>query len=134
MSKGAYIGVDGIARKIKAGYIGIDGIARKIRKAYIGVGGVARPCWTGGELAYWGKKTWATGKANVATAVAGKQYAILAGGSTLFYPTTYYGTTVCYDTSITYHAVENFQNAKESKGTTLGNYAIFAFGRNDKLG
>ena len=42
MAKGAYIGVDNTARKIKKGYIGVDNTARKIKKGYIGVGGAAR--------------------------------------------------------------------------------------------
>lgn len=57
MAKKAYIGIDGIARKIKKGYIGVDGVARKIKKAYIGVGGVARPCWSGGGIDYYGAIT-----------------------------------------------------------------------------
>lgn len=56
MASKAYIGVNGVARKIKKGYIGVNGVARKIIKAYIGVGGVARPCWSGG-LAYYGSVT-----------------------------------------------------------------------------
>lgn len=48
MSNGPYIGIDGKARKIKAGYIGVDGVARKIKVGYIGVNGVARPFWAGG--------------------------------------------------------------------------------------
>lgn len=54
MAKGAYIGVNGLARKIKKGYVGVDGVARKIKKAYIGIGGVARPCWGSGEPVYYG--------------------------------------------------------------------------------
>lgn len=42
MAKGAYIGIGGVARKIKGGYAGVNGVARKIKKAYIGVNGVAR--------------------------------------------------------------------------------------------
>lgn len=42
MAKGSYIGIGGVARKIKGGYAGVDGVARKIKKAYIGVNGVAR--------------------------------------------------------------------------------------------
>lgn len=42
MAKGAYIGVNNVARKIKNGYIGVDNTARKIKKGYIGVSGVAR--------------------------------------------------------------------------------------------
>lgn len=46
MAKGAYIGVDGKARKIKKAYIGVDGKARKIKKVYVGVNGKARLCWS----------------------------------------------------------------------------------------
>ena len=42
MAKGAYIGVNNVARKINNGYIGVDNTARKIKKGYIGVSGVAR--------------------------------------------------------------------------------------------
>ena len=38
----AYIGVDGLARKVKAVYIGVDGVARKVKTGYVGVDGVAR--------------------------------------------------------------------------------------------
>lgn len=48
MAKNAYIGIDGISRRIKAGYLGIDGIARKIKKAYIGIDGVAKELQIGG--------------------------------------------------------------------------------------
>lgn len=69
MAKKAYIGVNGVARKIKRGYIGIDGVARKIKRAYIGVGGVARPCWSGGELTYYGTITpLSSGVENLASA------------------------------------------------------------------
>ena len=37
-----YIGVNGIARKVKAVYIGVNGVARKVKAIYIGVNGVAR--------------------------------------------------------------------------------------------
>ena len=47
MAKGGYVGVSGIARKIKKGYVGVDNISRKIKKAYMGVGGVARLIWSG---------------------------------------------------------------------------------------
>ena len=45
---GFYIGVDGIARKVKGAYIGVDGVARKIKKGYIGdENGIARLCYVG---------------------------------------------------------------------------------------
>ncbi|MDR0929799.1 MAG: hypothetical protein LBM74_08860 [Oscillospiraceae bacterium] len=46
MSKGLYVGADGIARKAKALYAGVDGIARKAIKGYIGdINGIARQFW-----------------------------------------------------------------------------------------
>ena len=47
MANGAYIGVDGVARKVKTPYIGVDGVARKVKTSYIGVDGVARKCFSG---------------------------------------------------------------------------------------
>lgn len=46
MSKGVYIGADGLARKVKTCYIGVNGVARKVKKGYIGVDGVARLYFT----------------------------------------------------------------------------------------
>ena len=41
-----YIGVNGIARKIKKVYVGVDGVAREVKSGYTGVGGVARKCYS----------------------------------------------------------------------------------------
>ena len=80
MAKKAYIGVDGKARKIKKGYVGVDGKARKIKKAYIGIGGVARPCWSGGELAYYGAITaLSSARAGLSATTVGN-YALFGGG------------------------------------------------------
>ena len=38
-----YIGIDGVARKIKGVYVGVDGVARTVKKAYVGdANGTAR--------------------------------------------------------------------------------------------
>lgn len=72
MAKGAYIGVNGVARKIKKGYVGVDGVARKIKKAYIGIGGVARLCWSGElEITYSGNMT------DQIVTMSGQQYRLL---------------------------------------------------------
>lgn len=47
MAKAQYIGVSGVARKIKKEYIGVSGVARKVTKGYIGVAGVARQYFSG---------------------------------------------------------------------------------------
>ena len=49
MAKGQYVGVNGVARKVKQPYIGINNVARKVKTAYIGVNNVARECFSGGE-------------------------------------------------------------------------------------
>lgn len=48
MAKGMYMGVLGVARKIKTPYMGVLGVGRKVKNAYIGVGGVARGCFVNG--------------------------------------------------------------------------------------
>ena len=42
MGKGAYIGVGGVAKKVKKMYVGVGGVAKKVKKAYVGVNGVAK--------------------------------------------------------------------------------------------
>ena len=48
MAKAQYIGVSGVARKVKQPYIGVSGVARKVKNGYIGVSGVARQFFAGG--------------------------------------------------------------------------------------
>ena len=80
MAKGAYIGVNNVARKIKKGFVGVVGVARKIKRASIGIGGVARPCWSGGELAYYGTVTaLATARHSLGATTVG-DYALFGGG------------------------------------------------------
>lgn len=50
MSKSMYIGMDNIARKVKAIYIGIDGVARKVKNGYVGVNGVARQFYKSSKI------------------------------------------------------------------------------------
>lgn len=45
MATGAYVGVNGVARKVKAQYAGVAGTARKVKNGYVGVNGVARKMW-----------------------------------------------------------------------------------------
>ena len=57
MSKAVYVGVDGVAHKVRKMYVGVDGVARKIKKAYVGVGGVARLFYTADVFNYTGMWT-----------------------------------------------------------------------------
>ena len=42
MATGQYIGVNGVARKVKTPYVGVSGVARTVKNGYVGVDGVAR--------------------------------------------------------------------------------------------
>ena len=42
MATGIYVGVNGVAQKVKKAYVGVNGVAQKVKKAYAGVGGVAK--------------------------------------------------------------------------------------------
>lgn len=117
MAKKAYIGVEGIAHKIKKGYIGVDNIAHKIKKAYIGIGGVARPCWSGGELAYYG---------TIAGAAAGlpastKTHAMFISNS----------AALAYDAALTMYTPEKLSLSSSYSAiasTEVGNYGLFGGG------
>ena len=50
MAKGIYIGVNGIAKKVKKLYVGVSGVAKKVKKAYVGVGGVAKLAYTSSNV------------------------------------------------------------------------------------
>ena len=133
MAKKAYIGVDGVARKIKGGYVGVDGVARKIKKAYIGIGGVARPCWAGDSraLAYYGNATALSNKVSFLAATTVGNYALFAGGRK---PSTTVNHTAsktvdAYDTLLTRTSATSLTNDRFNlAATTVGNYALFAGG------
>lgn len=128
MSKGAYIGIDGVARKIKGGYIGVDNVARKIKKAYIGIGGVARPCWSGGELTYYGTTTEPLSMAfyGMGATTLG-DYAIFAGGNG---STSNYNSVVqVYDKNLVRTTANNLNTGRAYlDATTAGGYALFGAG------
>ena len=78
--KALYIGVDGVARKVKKAYIGVDNVARKVKKMYMGVEGVARCIFSGGELSYYGTATsLIQAKGNLSATTVGN-YALFGGG------------------------------------------------------
>ena len=103
----------------------IKEVARKIKKAYIGIGGVARPCWSGGELAYYGAITGLdTGRGAMGTATIGK-YALFAGGRTAAYTEK----VDSYDDSLVKTTPTQLDTARAWMGSaSVGNYALFAGG------
>ena len=132
MAKKAYIGVDGIAHKIKKGYIGVNGVARKIKKAYIGIGGVARPCWSGGELAYYGTATsLSVARQDLAATTVG-DYALFGGGHYVGDDGYLVNSAMvdAYNKSLTRTTATSLRAARpDLAATTIGNYALFGGGR-----
>lgn len=80
MTKRAYVGVSGKARKVKKIYLGVEEKARKVKRGYIGVGGVARPFWSGDGLTHYGTVTpLSRDRYNLAATTVG-DYALFGGG------------------------------------------------------
>ena len=123
MEKKAYIGVNGVARKIKKGYIGVNGVARKIKKAYIGIGGVARPCWSGAGLEYYGEiGSLSVAKKAIAATTVGN-YALFGGGESNSSVVDAYNASLTRSTPTALSVARGRLNA-----ATVGNYALFAGG------
>ena len=115
-----------IARKIKKGYVGIENLARKIKKAYIGIGGVARPCWSGGELAYYGTITGLSAARYWLAATNVGTYALFGGG----YTGSAYPTAVdAYNGSLVRTSTAKLSAGRQAlAAASLGDYAIFGGG------
>lgn len=126
MAKGVYIGVGGVAKKVKKIYFGVGGVARKVKKAYIGVGGVARCFWSGGEVAYYGNAPdMTTGREWSATASIGN-YALIAGGSG---EGGELASVETYNKSLTHSTATDLKEAREYfAGASNGSYAVFGGG------
>ena len=125
MAKGAYVGVDGVAHKVKKIYTGVDNVARKVKKGYVGVGGVARPFFSSDGLEYYGAITpLSLVKESLAATTVG-DYAIFAGGKERNVPTK----AMDYYTKSLVKGTGSLRDAKSDlAATTVGDYAIFAGG------
>ena len=126
MGKKLYYGVEGKARKVKKIYYGVEGKARKIKKMYMGVGGKARPCFTGGELAYYGTITpLSVGKNSLAAANVG-DHALFGGG------TSQNGRNAAvdaYDKDLTRTTPTVLSQARSGlAATSVGDFALFGGG------
>ncbi len=127
MAKKAYIGVGGVARKIKKGYIGVDGIARRVKKAYIGIGGVARPCWSGGELTYYGSAPSLSSAVYMLAATNNKKYALFGGGQSE--GSNVSNTVDAYDKTLAKTVAPTMESVKyEHAAAHTEDYAIFSGG------
>lgn len=135
MAKKALLTIDGTYRKIKKGFITVDTTYRRIKKAYITVGGIWRPCWSGGEVTYYGTATPLSEGRGRLTATTVGNYALFGGG---YRPSKYvenYTSTDAsnvvdaYDTSLTRTTAPNLPyECYWLSSTTVGNYALFGGG------
>lgn len=124
MARRAYVGVEGIARKVKRGYIGVDDIARRIKKIYIGIGGIARPCFSDG-LDYYGTVTpLKTARSRFTPAIA--------GGCALFFSgqteSTLKSDVDVYDPSLIHSVISNSSGRYFYGATSLNDNALYAGG------
>ena len=129
MAKGAYVGVNGIARKVKKIYTGVDNVAKQVKKGYVGVGGVARPFFSAeAGVEYYGAITpLSAARGRLASTTVGN-YALFGGG---------YGskplnkdTVDAYNGTLTRSTPTALSSVKRVlAATTVGNYALFGGGQ-----
>lgn len=120
MAKGAYIGVDGKARKVKKIYIGVNNVAKKVKKAYIGVDGKARLCYSGvGVISYYGEITSLAATMQNPTTASAVNYALFTSGTSV----TAYNKSLSRSTPT---AISPYQTY--CGGAAVGDYAVFAGG------
>lgn len=130
MAKGGYVGVGGVARKLKKAYVGVGGAARKIKKGYVGIGGVARLCWSG-ELAYYGKAPDLSAPCSGMKSANAGNYVLFAGGGNAGSPSGGRNIADAYSNSLTKIRAAALTEARGNHaGTENGNYALFAGGLN----
>lgn len=127
MTKACYVGVDGVAKKVKKIYTGVDDVARKVKKGYIGVGGIARPFFSGEKkLEYYGTATdLSVGRRElVATSVG--NYALFGGGYSSNGPSN---KVDAYNASLTRSTPTVLDLHRYSlAATSVGGYALFGGG------
>ena len=100
--------------------------ARKIKRAYIGIGGVARPCWSGGELAYYGKITSLSMSRQFLVATSNENYALFGGG----YNAGEQTRVDAYDSALVATKPSDLQVRRRYLAAThVGQYALFGGGR-----
>ena len=128
MSKGAYLGVDGIARKVRKIYVGVDGVARKVKKGYIGVNGIAHKFF-GGELRYYGTPATLSHVSLLPVGSANSEYALFAlVGWTIPNGMQYQSVGNAFNKQFTRSELEIPWTVREGRGLATQKHAFFAGG------
>ena len=127
MAKGAYVGVDGVAHKVKKIYTGVDNVAKQVKKGYVGVGGVARPFFSAeARLEYYGVITPLSVARYILAATTVGNYALFGGGER---SDSISECVDAYDGNLTRSTPTVLSVARYYlAATTVGNYALFGGG------
>ena len=124
MTKRAYVGVSGKARKVKKIYLGVEEKARKVKRGYIGVGGVARPFWSGDGLTHYGTVTPLSRDKSYLAATTVGDYALFGG---VDFPSS--NAVDAYARSLTRSTPSPLSKARSRlAATAVGDYALFGGG------
>lgn len=125
MAKGAYVGINGVARKIKGGYVGVSDTAQKIKKAYVGVGGVARPCWgSEGKPEYYGVVSELTySRKDPGGGVVG-DYFVVAGGIVPGSRADCVTYVEAYSSNLTHSVLDPLTTAMCPTSSAVGDYLL----------
>jgi hypothetical protein len=123
---GIYVGVGGVAHKVKKAYIGVSGAARKIKKGYVGVGGAARLMFSGAPEKVASVTPLSLEKIGLKVAYTGN-YVVMANGNNV---SGYHHRPVeVYDTSLTKIAATDLGSDREGMApANIGGYACFVGG------
>ena len=125
MAKGAYVGINGVAHKIKGGYVGVSDTAQKIKKAYVGIGGVARPCWGGeGKPEYYGVVSKLTYSRNSPGGGFVGDYCVIAGGYAPGSHTNCVTYVEAYSSNLTHSVLDPLTTAMAPTSSTVGDYLL----------
>ena len=88
MAKKAMLTTNATYHKTKKGFLTTEGTYHKVKKAYKTVGGAYRPCWSTGEVSYYGYVTPLNNKVNYVKGASLKdangkdKFAVFVGGDT----------------------------------------------------
>lgn len=138
MAKGAYFGVNSLAKKIKKMYIGVGGIAHKVKKAYIGIAGKARVWFSGGEPEYSGTvSSLSIGRTGYCTECKTPTHCVFGGGVHFdgtggkFYSQN---TAEAYSYDLTSMVLTPLSNiTRYNRGCSTGQYALVAGGEGNSV-
>lgn len=124
MAKGIYVGVDGVVKKCKH-YIGVGGVAKKVKKGYVGVSGTPKLMYSS-DLAYSTTISQSFTPSAPQVGTANPKYAI-------FYKEDFFSKFYGYNSSYVESSVSSTYYTSQPIGNVssgrIGNYALIIGGR-----